>query len=65
MTETLWEWLFGLIQVFADIGSFLTTPLEIEILGQHISFFGFTPLTIFGVIGLTTIISVHIVKLFV
>lgn len=51
----LFTWLLNLTNVFAQFSSWLTTPLQ---------YFNISPLEMFTVGGLTALISIHLVKLF-
>ena len=56
MTNTLIEWLINLIYEFMQFGSWLVTPLP---------YVNMTPLAMFGFAGLTAIIVILLVRLFV
>ena len=52
MPNTLFNWLMGLVESFANIGSWLTTPL----------FNNLTPLHIIGGSGMIIVIGIWLVK---
>lgn len=55
MASELFNWSLGLVKAFSEFGEWLITP-----------FFGdFTPLTLFGVAGLTGLIGILLVHLFI
>lgn len=54
--ETLFNFLLNIIQVVASFGQWLITPLE------HINM---SPLALFSVAGISIIIGIHLVRLFI
>ena len=56
MEQTLFDWLLSLINEFSKFGSWLTMPLP---------YINLPPLAVFGFGGLTILIGIHLVRLFV
>lgn len=56
MENTLLKWLLNLIQEFAKFGTWLTTPLK---------YINQTPLMVFSFVGLTALISILLIRLFI
>ena len=56
MEQTLFNWLLNLITEFGKFGNWLTTPLE---------YINLPPLAIFGFSGLTLLIGIHLIRLFI
>jgi len=54
--ENLFNFLLNIISIIASFGSWLTTPLE---------YINISPLALFSVGGITIIIGVHLVRLFI
>lgn len=55
MAETLFNFMLNIINVLGSFGNWLITPLE---------YIGYSPLTIFSVGGITLLLSIHLIKLF-
>lgn len=56
MENTLFEWLLNLVKEFAKFGNWLTTPLQ---------YINVSPLAIFGFAGITALVVILLVRLFV
>lgn len=54
--ETLFKWLLDLPRAFADVGNWLITPLP---------YINLAPLGVIGIGGLTAIVAIKVVRLFV
>lgn len=54
--ETLFKWLLDLPRAFGDVGNWLITPLP---------YINLAPLAVIGIGGLTAIVAVKVVRLFV
>lgn len=54
--ENIFKWLLDLPRMFGEFGEWLNTPLD---------YIGLTPLALFGIGGLTAVIGVKVVRLFV
>lgn len=54
--ETLFNFLLNILVSIAQFGQWLITPLE---------YINMSPLAIFSVAGITTIIGIHLIRLFI
>lgn len=54
MVSHLFNWLLNLTQSFAQIGSWLIEPIK---------YVGWTPLELISVVGITSMIVIHAIKL--
>ena len=59
MESTLLDFLFGMFEQLGNFGIWLTSNIEGEILGFPVSL-DFTPLGLFTIAGITTIVLFHV-----